>query len=247
MAKLHEVLAVEGDLEGTYKKILQEAVATFSKKDEHFNGYFRQVRMFAEESADQPEEHKEMVTTVHDKLDYVWEHITRYLNAFAQKERTNQDAKSDIEVNGSILAKAVPATMLLGLETKLKQIRAIYENIPTLALGIEWVEDPQRGEHVYKAKHLDEKHKTAKRPKSKVLYDATKEHPAQIEKWTEDEPVGMIETERWSGMLSPAEKSKFIGKVDELLRAVKQARQRANCEEVKLFDIGKAIFNYIHS
>ena len=38
MSKLHEVLAVEGELEGAYKKITEEAKVTFDKKAAHFMG-----------------------------------------------------------------------------------------------------------------------------------------------------------------------------------------------------------------
>lgn len=81
-----------------------------------------------------PEEHKEMVTTVHDKLDYMLnQHIVPYLDAVLQKERANQDAKADIVVDGIVLAKDVPATFLLGLEEKLKRVHEVLDKIPTLA------------------------------------------------------------------------------------------------------------------
>ena len=36
--KLHELLAVEGDLGGASKKLMVEAANTFSKKTDHFMG-----------------------------------------------------------------------------------------------------------------------------------------------------------------------------------------------------------------
>ena len=49
MAKLHEILAVEGDLEATAKKIINEAINTFSKKADHFIEAHRSLKMFDEE------------------------------------------------------------------------------------------------------------------------------------------------------------------------------------------------------
>jgi hypothetical protein len=81
--------------------------------------------------------------------------------------------------------------------------------------------------------------------KHKVLYDATEEHPAQLETWSEDIPIGKFTETLWSGMLSPAEKSAKLGRIDKLLRAVKKARQRANAVDVVDVTIGKELFNYI--
>ena len=54
MAKLHELLAVEGDLEGIFKSILDETKHTFSKKPGLFFGFNKKLEMFAEEEPDAP-------------------------------------------------------------------------------------------------------------------------------------------------------------------------------------------------
>ena len=46
-------------------------------------------------------------------------------------------------------------------------------------------------------------------------------------------------------MISPSEKSVLLSRIDKLIMAVKQARQRANTQEVVKTTIGKEIFNYI--
>jgi hypothetical protein len=247
MSKLHELLAVEGDLEGTYKKILQETQITFEKKPGHFFGAHKKLKMFDENAPEMPEEKQELTTTVKDKLTYMAEHIVRYFDAVLQKELTNKEAKADLVVDGIEIAKDLPATFLLGLETKLKNIRAVYEKIPTLPPGVRWEKDETQGKNIYRQTHPEEKFKTAKTFKHKILYQATKEHPAQIEKWEENENVGIYTTERWSGMISPAEKSIVLGKIDKLIRSTKKARQRANAQEIVSADIGNQIFEYINS
>lgn len=245
--KLHEILAVEGDLQNAYKAILDETVATFTKKTQLFVGYHRWLKNFDENAPESPQEHHNMETTVHDKLRYMEGHVVRYLDVVLEKERTNQEAKGDIVVDGVTLAERVPATFLLGLEDKLRKLRGVYATIPTLPAGLSWIKAPQKGAHVYVTEHLEEKTKTSKTFQHTVLVSATKEHPAQIEKWQEDVPVGVYQRETWTGMISPAEKSTLLGRIDTLLRAVKKARQRANSTEVVKSNIGLQLFNFIHS
>jgi hypothetical protein len=247
VSKLHEILAVEGDLEGLYKRILEETKTTFDKKTDHFIGFHKRCEMFdaGEQTKAPDDEHKELVTTVYKKLDYLAEHVTRYLDCVLQKETTNQLAKADIVLDNKLLAKDVPVGFLLGLETKLKAIRLVIESAPTLQPGVAWERDVTLGDDIYKAKYPETKVKTAKTFMHKVLVAPTDKHPAQVEKWEEQVPVGKYITDFVCGMISPAEKSILLGRTDKLLQAVKQARQRANMEEVTQANIGNQIFTYI--
>jgi hypothetical protein len=250
MAKLHELLAVEADLEGTYKKILEETEITFTKKQDHFFGFHRQLRWFAEEEGQEEQEgiaeHKEMVTTVAHRLSYQQMSIVRFLDAVYQKELSNQHAVADLIVDGDTIAKDVPATFLLGLETKLKKIRRTYELIPTLPPGFKWEKDTERGDNVYKNAIPEETYKQVNVFTPQILYKHTDKHPAQVDKIQEKKNVGKFTKDLWYGMLSSADKSKLLGKVDTLLRAVKQARQRANRAEVSEKQIGEKLFEYIN-
>ena len=89
--------------------------------------------------------------------------------------------------------------------------------------------------------------KTAKVVKSRVLYDATKEHPAQIERWNEDERVARVETVHTSGMITSANKARYLRNLDKLIAGVKKARQRANCVETKSLKVSEAMFDFILS
>lgn len=247
MPKLHEILAVEGDLDATAKKVVDEAIVTFTKKPDHFQEMHRAQVMFDEARANENvEEGKAMVTTVADKLSHVKRHVVDYLDTFARKEATNQVAVADLIVDDAVLVKNVPATVLLGLESKLKNLRNMYEAIPTLAPGVKWEHDDTRGANVYQASEAETRMKTEKTLQHKILVQPTDKHPAQVEKWTQDVPVGKIVLNQWSGMLSPADKSKLLGRMDVLIRSVKKARQRANTAEVSDIAIGDALFNFIN-
>jgi hypothetical protein len=247
--KLHELIAVEGELQGTARKILEETKTTFDKKADHFLAHRKQVKMLAATAEAQAEELSEETaidTTVSEKLDHMQGALVRWLDAVAQKERTNQDARADLVVDGQVILKDAPATFLLGLEDKFKAIRAVYEEIPTLAPGRTWLPDAGHAKKgVYKVSPDEVKIRTKKVAKPVVLYEATKEHPAQVKEMTEDVTVGTITTEHWSGMISPAEKSDLLERIDKLIRAVKKARQRANSVDIVKINVGRALFAFI--
>lgn len=244
--KLHEIIAVEGDLQNTANKVIDEAIQTFSKKAEHFVEQLSSLRMHNEERQDEnTTDHKAMVTTVGEKLSYVGKHLMKYYDAISRKERTNQEARADLVVDGDVLIADMPGTLLLGLESRLRQFRTMCEAIPTLQPGIVWTLDEDRPGRVYKIAEPRKRFKTEKIKESKVIVQPTKEFPAQVDTWTVDKPCGTISDQIWSGMISPAEKSDLIGRVDTILRAVKKARQRANEAEVVDLRIGKIIIDYI--
>jgi len=246
MPKLHQILAVEGDLEGVYSKIMEETKVNFTKHPERYFGFHERTELVDKEAPAESDVHKEMDDTIPSKLDYTVGHIIRYLDAVLQKERTNQEARTDLVVDGVVIAKDVPATFLLWLETKLKLIRQVYQAIPTLQPGIKWEEDKSQGEDVYRKAYPEEKFRTKKVMKNHVIAVATKEHPAQVQVYNEDVKVARIIKDLWCGMISPAQKSVKLGRVDKLLREVKKARQKANTVDVVNVTIGAELFGYIN-
>lgn len=63
---------------------------------------------------------------------------------------------------------------------------------------------------------------------------------------SDDLPIGVIRETEWSGMITPAEKSLLLGRVDEMLRAVKQARARANQVDTdNTARIGRRIMDFL--
>lgn len=247
MGKLHEVLAVEGDLAGTSKKIIDETRDTFSKRNDHFLGDVQVTTYFDEANANlNTTESKAMVTTVAQKLDWLAPNVSRYWDAYFTKELTNQEARADVEVNGKALWKDVPATVLLGMESKLKELRSVYEAIPTLQPGLAWEESPDDGDGVWAAKAPD-RFVTKNTLVPVELSPATKEHKAQVQAVPQDIPVARRVITQKSGMLTVAAKSDLLEKIDTLIRAVKTARQKANSVEAKeVKGFGKALFDFIN-
>jgi hypothetical protein len=248
LPKLHEILAVEPDKEGTAKKLIEEGVITFTKKPDHFQGSLRRLEMFATDGQQEPpppEDRKEIVDTVIGKLGYVLDSAASYYDVVLQKEATNQVAIADLVIDGVVIAKDIPATFLLGMETRLRAVHRLLESIPTLQPGIKWVPDDEAGKHICRRAHPETKYKTTKTFAHKVLMPPTDHHPAQIERWEETVNIGMYTTEQWSSMISPAAKSALLGRCDKMIQAVKRARRRANDVEVVKGEIGRSITDYI--
>ena len=257
MGKLHELLAVETDVKGAFLSTMKETIKTFQKKVSIFQGSEKVLQTPTSDGSVEKEvvARQELTDTVVSKLEYQSDFIIRFLDIYLQKESANQEAKAIIQIDGKDFLGALPATFLLGMESLLKQIRMVYQSIPTLEQGIKWEKDSLLGKNIYRKVHPDEANKTAKTFQHKVLVPAMfpKEGeggtslPAQIEKWEETIVIGKYSTESHSGMISSAQKSQLLGNIDKLSVAVKKARQRANCQEIKKIKIGKEIINFIHN
>lgn len=250
MTKLHELLAVEPDLQKRATAILEEATVLFNKNQDRFTGHTRSLRMKDDDrSFEDADDEKVITTTVGDKLAYMSDMLAPYYNTVFRKEVTNQEAKADIELDGTVIAENIPATFLLGMETRLTQLRRVYENIPTLQPGVKWEADSTLSSEsgvVYRSPEAIS-YKTEKVAKSKILVEPTEHHPAQIHQWYEDTPVGVVKTVKFSGTITPLEKSQMLTRIDNLIRAVKKARQRANGQKVTERDIGQTLLDYINA
>jgi len=246
MTKLHEILAVEASKEKVANKLVQESIRTLGKEN-LFGGQVRRLVML--DTADDylnGEERVALTTTVDENLDYLTKPIADYWDVVCQKDSANQTATSTITLNNKHITGQLPATFLLGMETKLNNLRKLYEVIPTLAPGITWDVDEQERPGTFKARNDVVSFKTEKDMEFKEASPATKEHPAQIAKLERTRNVGTFTTTRWSGMLTPLDKAQRLDRLDQLLNAVKQARQRANSVKVENAKVGKELLDFIN-
>lgn len=244
--RLHMLLAVEPDKKGAAEKILAETINTFNKKQDHFTGQLRQYQPVVDDDTERfDNEQKTMVTTVKDKLTYTEKSLIELMDVLYQKEETNTQARADLVLDGITLAEKIPATVLLNMENRFKAIRMMYQEIPTLSPDEDWNLDPTM-DNTYKSKPKVT-YKTKKVTTPLILYPATDKHPAQVKEVVEDIRQGTWTTTKWSGMLSPSEKSELLGRVDALIQAIKCARVMANDHEAATCKIGQRLFDYINS
>lgn len=249
MGKLYEVLAVEADKKGIAIRLLDESLKVFKNNTKLFEGFSKKLSMDAagQESIELANsETSELSTTVQERLDYTVPAVSDWLDITLQKEATNQTAVADLMIDGEILAKDLPATFLLGLEDKLKKIRSVYEAIPTLDSSVVWEKNVNGKTNTFRARDTEIKTKTQKQPKSRILYEATENHPAQIERWNEEVVIGRYITNLTSGKISSERKMTLLGRIDRLIQAVKQARMRANGVKVVIKNIGNDLFEFIN-
>ena len=246
MGKLHEVLAVEAGKKNAFVKVLAETRKVFKEKGSLFQEYVRTLHLVDADSPDhESEDRLAMTTTVPQRLNWTAKFFEEYVDAVLQKESANQTARGTVEVDGLVI-KDLPATFLLGLESKLSQLRATLDEMPTLPSGVDWEADPShKFQLVSKAKYDETTNKTKKVITPFILAQATDKHPAQVEKLTEDKVVGVYTSKKWSGAVSPARKAEILGRLDSLLDAVKVARQRANETEAPNREVGETIMNFI--
>lgn len=240
--QLHELIAVEEGLKTTAVKVVAEGRATFTKKESHFDGQSRNYTPRTEEDENKAGENKPVIETVGKKLDYVLGHVISAMNLASSKEATNTVAKADFVIRGKVIATAVPVTTLVQIENRLRAIRPLFEDIPTLDATQVW-KSTTNPDIFETEERLQQSMKKIMVPI--VLAPATEKHPAQVEKTYKDDVAGEWRTVLHSGRISTLEKSKLLARLDEVIREVKQARQRANCAEVVRQEFAQDIFEFI--
>jgi len=242
MPKLHELLAVEGDLKGRAQQAKNTVIKLFTDGAGRLLG--RVITYQVDEGEDpRPAEITELATTAPAELDQFQAAYSQWLDVAIQKEVANQATLATVTVDDiDIFKVALPATALLNLESKLTELRTVYAAIPTLDPAERWEWDDGMGCYISKDRVTNI---TKKVPNVLILYDATPEHPAQVQSFNEDIKGGTRTTMLQSGMVSFQDKAKIINRIDKLLRAVKEARQRANDVDITDTKVASAIFNYI--
>jgi hypothetical protein len=236
MAKWHELLAVESNLSAQGNKTRGELIETFHKKRHLFEG-----------ATPVNEAQSDIQTTVGKEIAWVSGILAKALDVAHQVDVANTQAKADvITEDGETILKDVPATSLLQLEKRIKEIHDLAVAIPTLDPAKGFSLDEQRGKGIHQARPVT-KNRTKKVPQVLELAPATKEHPRQTQVYSDDIPIGTIQEQEWSAMLTPVMKSDLLDRCDILLRAVRKARAKANEVEVDVAGnkIGKKLLDYI--
>jgi hypothetical protein len=236
--QLYELLAIEQEKKANAERARGLTVEAFRSGQAHFTGQRRTFKPFAVDEAkgevagERLEAETQLVRTVVAELQKTLAVTADAFDIGYQIDEGNTQARSDLVVNGQVLATQVPATFLLQLEKRLREVRLMFKDIPTFDPVRTWNADPAADQpQVLRAEPVTTIRKQKAR-KYKVMYEATKEHPAQIDVVEVDEPVGEIRSYEWTGMISPGKKAALLLATDELIEAVKAARSRANSVEI---------------
>jgi hypothetical protein len=247
---LHEILAVEVDRKKTAERITDETFETFTKREQHFSGHIKKFEAITETGETFNDDISHIVTTVKEKLSHFEKSVVSMIDVMITKESTNTQAKADIIIKEDgkepiTLATDVPVQALVQIENILDRLRQkVYNAMPTLDPKINWFPDEQRGVGYWKSAEV-KKRKTSKVQDFVVVVPPTDHHRAEIRDVTKDVQIGNWIEQSFSGMISPAEKSEILARVEKLIEAVKKARSRANGIEAINTKIGTRLFKYI--
>jgi hypothetical protein len=179
---------------------------------------------------------------VNDLIKRVTRDLTDMFDVVATQDSANCQAKADVTVDGRRLLEGVPVTHLLFLEKQLVDLRTFIETLPTLDAAEEWEYKPEFDSFVAKPSRTN---RTKKVPKNHNKYEATKEHPAQVEMFMEDVWVGTWTTVKFSGAIPAAVRNTMLERLRKLQDAVKTAREEANGMEVRGVKVGAALLGYV--
>ena len=239
--KLNQIIAIE---KGVKSRAYGELTTLHkeSQKAESFNGFVKNYRKKDEDGEDFPPERRRVQLVGAEVLKQVSKIQAELFDVEATKDWGNCVAKADVVLDGQVLMKEVPATYLLFLEKQLSDLRTFIEKLPTLDESDEWSSDPNS--NLYRTERTTT-HKTKKVQRPIVLYEATKEHPAQTQLISEDMIVGWWDTVKHSGALPLPRKNQLMERVDRLTRAVKVAREAANDTVIPEKKVGEAFFGYL--
>lgn len=245
--KLHELLAAEGTVKSQADKCRTDLLSTFDKKKHLFGEKRVTFQSNVEGTPAVTEEQSDLQTTVPKELRWIADIWSKALDVAFSIDMGNVVAKADVLLDdGSVLVAGVPATALLQLEKRANEIHAFIAAIPTLDPAKGFKTDADRGADVYVARE-DNKNRTKKVEKYIVVVPPTEQHPAQTAKAVEDVVIGTIKTQEWSGLITPAEKADMLNRAEEVRRAFKTARSRANDVKVEAAKIGGTVFSYVFS
>jgi hypothetical protein len=241
-AKLNEILAIEKGEKSRFHSELTRINKEVQRGDA-FNGFSKTYQPNDDEGDRLPPEKKLVQNTVPDILSQVRREMSKLMDITARKDWTNCEAKGDIILDGRTLVQAVPATYLLFLEKQLVDLHTLVGNLPVLDPSELWNADPSSGWYVTQGTQTLRGKKV---PKPVVLIQPTVEHPGQAQLIQEDITVGTWTTVKQSGAMRAPDKKAMLERIEKVLNAVKQARERANdTETVNIRQIGDALFGYI--
>jgi hypothetical protein len=241
VTKLNQIIAVE---KGVKSKSFQELTEVHHavQKTALLSGISRTYQAKDEEGEQLPPESTRVQVKAEEVLRRTAATLTRLFDVTATKDWANCVAKADVTVDGRTLVKDAPVSYLLFLEKQLTDLHTFVKKLPVLDAAEAWTHDPSTD--AWKTEPV-KTIKTKKVPRNHVKAEATEKHPAQVEVYYEDIPVGYWTTVKFSGALPAARINELLERVEALQAAVKFAREEANGTVVTDQHVGDAVFGYL--
>lgn len=238
--KLNQIIAIVAGKKTKAENFL--TAAHHGLKADSIVGLSRTYQPIDDEGERFPPENRDVQIRVFEALRVVGTELTSYYDAVATQEYGNRTASADVCVGDKVVLRGQPVTVLLFLEKRLQDLRTFISKLPALAKDQTWEWDNNRNCF---ASQPVETHKTAKIPTPVVLYEATKEHPAQVEMNHKDVMVGNWTKIDFSGAIPAQQQAEMLERCEALLEGVKVAREEANSQEVEQRVVGKQVMDFV--
>lgn len=241
VAKLNQIIAVEKGVKTKAQQELTSAQHDLAKPA-LLSGISRTYQAKDEEGEQLPPESTRVQVQAEGVLRSAVAALTRLFDVTATKDWANCEARADVTVDGRVVVAAVPVSYLLFLEKQLTDLHAFVRRLPVLDAAESWTQDPSTD--AWKTEPV-RTIRTRKVPRNHVKAEATENHPAQVEVYYEDVPVGYWTTVKFSGALPARRVNELLDRVEKLQTAVKFAREEANGTEVTDRRVGEAVLGYV--
>ena len=239
--KLNQIIAVEKGVKSKSFQDLTEAHHAVQKPS-LLSGISRVYQPKDEEGEQLPPESTKVQVKAEEILRDTAATITRLFDVTATKDWANCQARADVTVDGQVLLRDVPVTYLLFLEKQLTDLHTFVKKLPVLDAAESWSFDASADCYRTEAVRTI---RTKKVPRNHVKAEATEHHPAQVEVYYEDIPVGYWTTVKFSGSLPAARVNELTERVEKLQQAVKFAREEANNQPADEQKVGRTVLSFL--
>jgi hypothetical protein len=227
--KLHQILAVESKIRAQTQTDIT-AIDKMLQKAELLEGLYNEYAPIKEDGDKEPSQRKPLQVRVPDVIKEAKAILEKQYDITAIRDYANIRAIADVVVDGQTLIKDAPAPYLLWLEERMNDLHTMVSRMPTLPPDIQWIWD--KDQNCYRNEHEIKTVRTAKVEYALTLVAPTKEHPGQAVPKVRDENVGYWTKMRYSGAIPVPEQKAMKDRVENLMKAVKLAREKANQVDV---------------
>ena len=241
MPKLNQILAIEKGIKTETFQKLTEAHHQLQRSTS-LTGLSKTYQPRDEEGEPLPPEFTKVQVSAETVLKETRTVLAKLFDVTATKDWANCTAKANVVVEGQTILEGIPATYLLFLEKQLTDLHTFIRKLPVLDSSENWTLDTADG--VWKTAPV-ETIRTKKVPRNHVKAEATEKHPAQVEVYMEDVPVGRWRTVKMSGALPANRITELTERVERLQQAVKFAREEANNLQTENVEVSERFFRYL--
>ena len=225
--RLNQVIALVTGKKAKATKLLTEVYRGWTR--ERLIGLERTYQPIHDDGVMLPSESKKVQLRVKDEMKKLRRSLQDFYGLVAAQEVANCGASADIKIADRVVIEKVPVGVLLFVEKQLVGLHTLAQNIPTLDVDKNWRHDPNAGLFITEPVQTL---KTQRVEEPIVLYEATKEHPAQTKIMIKEVPIGTWTTTLLSGCMAVDEKEAMVERIEALQDAVKKAREEANCKAI---------------